>query len=58
MAVSPEDLLSMSIFLPNLKTQNKIAKMLSLYDKKINIEETCLNKFVTLKKSLLQQMFI
>ena len=58
MAVSPEDLLAMSIHLPSKSEQYKFAEGLSKMQMKIQAEEDVLNKTVLLKKVLLSLLFI
>lgn len=58
MAVSPEDLLSISIYVPSLKSQNTIATIISKIDRKIYAEISLLEKLILKRKGLLQQMFI
>ena len=49
---------SMVIQVPNIDIQNKIAKILSIYDKKIELEKLKFEKLESLKKGLMQNMFI
>lgn len=58
MAVSPEDLLSMDIEIPNLEAQKRISNIFSILDKKIIREDNILNELQKMKRALLQQMFI
>ena len=58
MAVSPEDLLSMEIIVPNKETQNKISALLNILESKLDAESNKLTLLVKMKSSLLQQMFI
>ena len=58
MSVMPVDLLSMKVFVPNIEEQIKIANILSKYDELIAISKNQLNTLQTLKKGLLQQMFV
>ena len=58
MAVSPEDFLKSSIKLPSIEIQNKIVDKLALLDKKINLEQSKLDKISSLKKGLMQNMFV
>ena len=58
MAVSPDDLLAMSIRLPQKSEQGKIANILSKMEMKIQAEDDVLNKTVLLKKALLSLLFI
>ena len=48
----------MKVFVPNIEEQTKIANILSKYDELITISKNQLNTLQTLKKGLLQQMFI
>ena len=58
MAVAPEDFLKFSIKLPNIEIQNKfVAKLLKL-DKKIELENLKLSKYIKFKKGLMQNMFV
>ncbi|WP_456479723.1 restriction endonuclease subunit S, partial [Nautilia sp.] len=57
MAVKPNDLLLMKIFIPLiLKEQEKIAEVLSTLDKEIDLLKLELNEFKKLKKSLMQKL--
>ena len=58
MSVSPEDLLSIDIEVPNELAQEKIAHFVELFDKKISEEEVQLNSLITIRKGLMQSMFI
>ena len=58
MAVSPEDLLSMNIELPDTNAQEKISKIIRYFDDKIQNEESTFNHLIKVKNGLLQQMFI
>ena len=58
MAVSPKDFLKFSIKLPSIEIQNKIVDKLALLDKKINLEQSKLDKISSLKKGLMQNMFV
>ena len=58
MAVSPEDLLSMTIKIPSLAEQTRIAKCLRNYDLLIEKHDAILTNLVSMKKSLLSQLFI
>lgn len=51
-------LTDMSILLPSLPEQQKIANFLSLFDEKIEIEKKILETLKNTKKGLLQQMFV
>ena len=48
----------MVIQVPNINIQNKIAKILSIYDKKIELEKLKFEKLESLKKGLMQNMFV
>ena len=56
--LSAERLKDITIKIPSIVEQNKIANFIFGYDKEINIEEMILKKLELTKKSLLQQMFI
>ena len=58
MAVSPEDLLSMTIRVPSLQVQTKIAKTIVSLDNRIKLTETVLTSLMRYKKQLLIEMFI
>ena len=58
MAVSPEDLLSMTIRVPSLQVQTKIAKTIVSLDNRIKLTETDLTSLMQYKKQLLIEMFI
>lgn len=58
MAVSPEDLLSIDIEVPNMGAQEEIAHFVELLDEKIREEEIQLNSLLNIKKGLLQTMFV
>ena len=58
MAVSPEDFLKFSIKLPSIEIQNKIVDKLVLLDKRINLEQSKLDNISSLKKGLMQNMFV
>ncbi len=53
-----EDVLNLTITLPDLKQQKECSTILSTMDKKINIEYIKLIKLQDLKKGLLQNMFV
>ena len=53
-----EDILNLQIHLPSIEYQNKYAKILSTFDKKIIYENNKLSKLELLKKGLMQNMFI
>ena len=46
------------VLIPNIEEQNRIVKVLSLIDQKINIVGTQIDKMQEWKKGLLQQMFV
>lgn len=46
------------IYCPSIKEQNKIAQMLSLVDKKIDLEQILLEAYSLQKQYLLKKMFI
>ena len=52
------NLSSIDIKLPSIESQNKIIKVLSCYNKLIDLELDKLNKLQDLKKGLMQQLFI
>ncbi len=56
--VNKSDFSAISIQIPNLVEQTKVAHLLSTIDDKITIKKTELNKLKTWKQGLLQQMFI
>ena len=56
--VSQEDLCSVVVNLPTVDIQNRISKFISDIDSRITMEEKKANAQVTLKKALLQQLFI
>lgn len=58
MAVSPEDLLSMTVKIPPISKQIQISKCLRHYDMLIEKQDAILANLVALKKSLLSQLFI
>ncbi|MBD5091714.1 MAG: restriction endonuclease subunit S [Lactobacillus sp.] len=58
MAVKVNDLLSMSIHLPNIDTQVKFGEFFYGLDELIYATKNKLEKYQLIKKSLLQQMFI
>jgi len=59
MAVKPEDLLRLSIFIPpTIEEQQKIASFLSSIDEKIELNEQVLDKMKEYKRGLLQKMFV
>lgn len=52
------DIRNLKIFKPTFSEQNKIAKFLSLADKKIDLEKEKLENYREYKKGLMQRMFI
>lgn len=58
MSVSPENLLSISVNVPTMEEQIKIAKFVTTLDKKIEIENNILKDLEHLQYALLQQMFV
>ena len=56
--ISQNDILNISIPVPSLEEQNKIANILSTYDNLIDKEKQVLNLLQEMKSGLLQQMFI
>jgi type I restriction enzyme S subunit len=58
MAVSPEDLLSMTIHLPRKSEQDKLSQVLKKVDERIANEEKQLTALSTMKTTLLRAMFI
>ena len=58
MAVSPEDLLSITVNVPCLEEQQKIADFLSAYDEAISYAKQELEHWKQFKKGMLQQMFV
>jgi type I restriction enzyme S subunit len=56
MAVKPRDLLKIKILLPPLQEQQKIAEILSLHDKEIELLKKKLNLLKEQKKGLMQQL--
>ena len=52
------NLCKIKISLPSIENQNKISNLLSLYNSLINLENEKLNKLNTLKKGLMQNMFV
>ena len=57
-AVNLDDVSSLTIPVPCLEEQQKIAEFLSSYDEAIIYAKQELNKWKELKKGLLQQMFV
>lgn len=58
MAVSPEDLLSMEILCPDIKTQNYIVEIIEKTDQKLCKEDDILRMLKKQRRVLLQQLFI
>lgn len=58
MAVSPENLLSMSVSVPSMPEQKRISSMFDAIDKQIQEEKDKLEAIKLVKKGLLQQMFV
>jgi len=56
--ISVDDFFSMKLYLPTLPEQQKIADFLTAIDTQIEVEEKRLETMKTIKKGLLQQMFI
>ena len=56
--VSQEDLCNVVVNLPTIDVQTRISKFISDIDLRITIEEKKTTAQVTLKKALLQQLFI
>ena len=56
--LSKKDFMNFTISIPDIEEQIKIANMLSKYDELIAISKNQLNTLQTLKKGLLQQMFV
>ena len=56
--LSKKDFMNFIISIPDIEEQIKIANMLSKYDELIAISKNQLNTLQTLKKGLLQQMFV
>lgn len=56
--INKKNLENMSILLPSLQEQIKIANFLSSIDKKIELEEEKLEEYKKFKKGLMQRMFI
>ena len=57
-AVNRKDLLELLIQIPCLEEQRRIADFLSVVDKQIDVEEKRLETIKTIKKGLLQQLFV
>ena len=53
-----EDILNLPILLPDISTQNKVEKIMSNLDLKINNELNKLYLLYNLKKGLMQNMFV
>lgn len=58
MSVSPEDLLSIEVEIPNIETQKQVANMIELFDSKIKEIENQIDSLVTIKNGLLQKLFV
>lgn len=58
MAVSPKDLASLTVFMPSIEEQQKIADFLTAIDAKITTEKSRLTAAREWKKGLLQRMFV
>ena len=58
MAVSPEDLLSMKIELPEMSVQKHFSNIFQKLDLLIAVHEKQFESMVAQKRTLLQQMFI
>ncbi len=58
MAVSPEDLLSMTIKVPPKAHQTRIAGILTKLDSLVETEEATLDSVIRLKRSLIDKLFI
>ena len=58
MAVKPSDFISLLVCLPSLEEQKKIAKFLSILDRRIKLVSTQIENTKAFKKGLLQQMFV
>uniref|UniRef100_UPI00398C34FB restriction endonuclease subunit S n=1 Tax=Chryseobacterium salviniae TaxID=3101750 RepID=UPI00398C34FB len=56
--IHEETLLNLKITIPSLAMQNKVARFLSKFDEKINIENELLTQYENQKKYLLQNLFI
>lgn len=56
--VSQDDLANVTIKLPNMEVQKKIADFISKIDQRISAENKKRDAYIKLKKALLQQMFI
>lgn len=57
-SVSPTDLLAMNVYLPGKSEQEKIGSFFKQLDDTIDLQHQKLAKYQSVKKSLLQQMFI
>jgi type I restriction enzyme S subunit len=58
LALSFSKLIKISIYIPNLEEQIKIANFLSAIDKNIALVNTKIEQTKIYKKGLLQQMFV
>lgn len=56
--ITTKEYFNISILLPEMNEQQKIANFLSALDDKINLVNQQLEKTQTFKKGLLQQMFV
>ena len=56
--IQADNLLNCNVLLPNIKIQTKLANCFNLYNKKIKLEEEKLSKLESLKKGLMQSMFV
>ena len=57
-SIKTDTFFKMPIFVPSLPEQEKIADFLTAVDAQIEVEEKRLETMKTIKKGLLQQMFI
>ena len=58
MAVSSEDFLKGKVYIPELSIQQKIAKIFSSFDKKLELEKNILMRYMKQKDYLLNNLFI
>ena len=58
MSVSPEDLLSATIYVTSLEEQTVVSRVIRKFDSLISLHQRKLNHLKELKKGLLQQMFV
>ena len=56
--IQADNLLNCNVLLPNIKIQTKLANCFNLYNRKIKLEEEKLSKLESLKKGLMQNMFV